>query len=75
MYQIMTDKNDGDWTLTKVDMAYDRIIMGDNPVNYYYGIMDGMNSNGYYINGNNKRNLNKNENCYIKIRLIFDDGG
>ena len=30
--------------------------------------------NSYYID-NNKISLFENENCYVKIRLNFDDGG
>ena len=29
---------------------------------------------GYY-NNNNKWSVKKNEECYKKVRLLFDDGG
>ena len=49
--------------------------MGDNPGNYYNGIMEKTNLCGHYINNSNVMNLNKTELCIFYIRLIFDDGG
>ena len=57
------------------DMDYDKIIMGDDPKNYYSGIMEKTNFYGYYTNNSHMMNVNKNEMCYVGIRLIFDDGG
>ena len=71
----MTDKNNGDWTLPKVDMAYDKIIMGNDPINYYYGLMDEIELKRHYIKKCNKMNLTKNEMCYDNVRLLYDDGG
>ena len=72
---IATNDTEGDITIPDVDMAYDKIIMGDDPGNYYYGIMEKTNFYGYYINNSNIMNLNKNEMYGNNIRLIFDDGG
>ena len=30
---------------------------------------------GYYKNNNNKLSVSKNEKCYKKIRLLYNDGG
>ena len=72
---IVTNDTDGDLTIPYVDKAYDKIIMGDNPGNYYTGIMEKTNLCGYYIKNSNVINLNKSELCIFNIRLIFDDGG
>ena len=67
---------DGD--LTKNDnvyMIYDKVIRGGNPEDYYYGTMEYINLYGYYTNDSHMMCINKIEMCYIKIRLIFDDGG
>ena len=73
---IVTNDTDGDLTTnTDVDMAYDKIIMGDDPGNYYYGIMEKTSLYGYDINNSNIMNLNKNESHIFNIRPIFDDGG
>ena len=40
-YLRVTENTNGDQTEnTNVDLAYDKIIKGDNPGNYYYGIME-----------------------------------
>ena len=49
--------------------------MWDNPVNYYVGITKQFKIVKGYYNNKNKINLLKNELCYIKKRLLFDDGG
>ena len=74
-YLTETETTDGDLTIPDVDMAYDKITMGENPGNYYYGIMEKTNFYGYYINNRNIMNFNKNELCIFDITLIFDDGG
>ena len=72
----VTINTNGDWTKnTDVDLAYDKIIMGDNPRNYYYGEMEKTDFYGYYTNRNHTIYVNKNKMCYVIIRLIFDDGG
>ena len=73
---IVTINTNGNWTKnTNVDMTYDKVIMGGNPMHYYYGILNKMNFYGYYTNNSHMMNVNKNEMCYVGIRLIFDDGG
>ena len=75
-YLTVTKNTKGDWIKnTKVDRLNDKIIMGNDPINYYYGLMDEVDLKGHYIKKCNIMNLNKNENCYVNIRLIFDDGG
>ena len=55
---------------------YDLIITWDNPVNYYAGFTEQFEIlENYYINNNSELSVSKDDNCYIKIRLIFDDGG
>ena len=74
----MTDNNtDGNKTrINDVDRLYDLIIMWDSPVDYYVGITEQFEIlESYYINNNNVVSINKDENCYVIIRLIFDDGG
>ena len=39
-YLIVTNDTEGDLTIPDVDMTYDKVIMGDNPGDYYYGKMD-----------------------------------
>ena len=29
----------------------------------------------YYINNINEMSVSKDDNCYVKVRLIYDDGG
>ena len=65
----------GDLTIPDVDMTYEKIIMRDNPGNYYYGKTDKKVFNDYHTNGNHTRYVNKNEMGYVIIKLIFDDGG
>ena len=74
-YLIVTNDTEGALTIPDVDTAYDKIIMGDDPGNYYYVIVEKTSFYGYYINNSNILNLNKNELCMFNIRLIFDDGG
>ena len=46
---IVTINTDGEWTKnTNVDMIYDKVMMGGNPIHYYYGTMEKINFNGYY---------------------------
>ena len=72
---IVTNDTNGDLTKnTDVDFAYDKIIMGNNSENYYYGITDKKDLNGYYTKDSHMVYVNKNEMCYVGIRLIFDDG-
>ena len=71
----MTNDTEGDLTIPDVDMTYDKIINGDNPWNYYYGIMEKTNLYVYYINDSNVMNLNIKELCIFDIRLTFDDSG
>ena len=70
----MTNYTKGDWTIPNVDKFYD-IVMWSNPAEYYYGIMDKINLNSYYITKDDIMYLIKNELCIRKIRLLFDDGG
>ena len=44
-------------------------------MNYSCDIGDESTVKSYYINNNNVMSVMKDENCYVKIRLIFDDGG
>ena len=49
--------------------------MWNNPVDYYMGFTEQLEIlTGYYINNNDVRSVIK-DNCYIKIRLLYDDGG
>ena len=62
---IMNVIIDGDLTdVLNVDLVYD-----------HYGKMNKQKFYGYYTQDNCIRNVNKIENCYVKPRLIFDDGG
>ena len=73
---LMADNTKGDGTKnTKVDMICDRIIIWNNPINYFYGLMDETNLKGHYIKKCNIMSVINNEKCYVNIRLIFDDGG
>ena len=74
---IVTNDTDGDLTKNNnADLVYDKIIMGDNPRDYYYGKMNNKDLNGYYTNDSHMVYVvNKNKMCYVKIRLIYDDGG
>ena len=49
--------------------------MWDNPVDYYMGITEQFKMLNSYYNNNNKIKVIKNELCYIKKSLLFDDGG
>ena len=76
IYLGITSNTDGDLTKNKnVDMIYDKIIMGDNPMYYSYGTMEKTNFYGYYTNDSHMMCINKIEKCYVKTRLIFDGGG
>ena len=41
----------------------------------YCGKMIKLKFYGYYTQDSHMWNVNKIENCYVKPRLIFDDGG
>ena len=70
----MTNNTKGEWTKnTNVDKFYE-IIRWNNPIDYY-GIMNNTDLKGPYIKNENIMYVNKNEKYYVKIRLIFDDGG
>ena len=72
---MMTKNTKGDWTINDGDRFYDLIIC-NNPINYYYGIMvKDENMNSHYVIKDNIMNLIKNELCMNNVRLIFDDGG
>ena len=75
-YLMETNNNtERDWTKnTNVYGFYD-LIMESNLLNYSCGIGDKPKVKSYYINNNNVMSVIKDENCYVKIRLIFDDGG
>ena len=75
-YLMETNNNtEWDWTKnTNVDGFYE-LLMGSNLVNYSCGIGDKPKVKSYYINNNNVMSVIKDENCYVKIGLIFDDGG
>ena len=63
-YLGVTINTNGDWTKNNnADLAYDEIIMGGNPKNYYSGIMEKTNFYGYYTNDSHMMNVNKNEMC------------
>ena len=73
-YLMLTNNTDRDWTkITNVDKVYE-IIKGSNPINYK-GIMNDIELMGYYNNNNNKLSVSKNEKCYKKVRLLYNDGG
>ena len=70
----ITKNTDGDCRkLTNVDKVYE-IINGDNPINYN-GITNDIDLMGYNNNNNNKLSVSKDDNHYIKVRLMYDDGG
>ena len=73
---IETDKNTKrDWTkITNVDGFYE-LIMGSNLVYYSCDIGEESKVKGYYVNNNNVIRVSKDENYYVKIRWIYDDGG
>ena len=48
--------------------------MGNDPINYYYSLMDEIESKGHYIKKYNIMNSTKNETCYDKVRLLYDNG-
>ena len=69
---MLTNNTKRDWTkITNVDGFYE-LIGGNNVVKYYVDII---NENGHYNNNYNVMSINKDENCYVKVRLIYDDGG
>ena len=73
-YLSLTNNIKGDWTkITNVDKVYE-IIIRNNPIDYY-GIMKNTELTGHYIKNNNVMRVNKDENYYVKIRWIYDDGG
>ena len=48
---IVTNDANGDLTKNNnADLVYDKIILGDNPRDYYYGKMNNKDLNGYYTN-------------------------
>ena len=52
-----------------------KIILGGNPIYYYYfGKMEKTNFYGHNTKDSHMC-VNKIEKCYLKPRLIFDDGG
>ena len=73
-YLVMTNNTKGDLTIPKVDLIYE-IIMWNNPVNYYYGIVNNTDLDGHYIKEGNIMDFIKNEWYLHNVRLIFDDGG
>ena len=60
---------------TNADLIYDKIIMWGNHIYYYFGTMEKINSYGYKTKNNHTWSINDIENCYVKPRLNFDDGG
>ena len=57
-------------------MVYDKIIiMGSNPMYNHCGKMNKLKFYGYYTHDSHMRYVNKFEKCYVKPRLLFDDGG
>ena len=61
---IMNITTNGDWTeINNVDLVYD-----------YCGKMNKLKFYGYYTQDSHMC-VNKIENCYLKPRLIFDNGG
>ena len=73
---VITKNTDGGFIKnTNVDLIYDKIILGGNPIDYYFGIMEKISSCGYKTKNNHMWHINKIEKCYIKTRLNFDDGG
>ena len=73
---VITKNTDGDFTNnTDVNLIYDKIILGGNPIDYCFGTMEKISSCGYNTKNNHMWRINKIEKCYIKTRLIFDDGG
>ena len=70
-YLMLTKNTDGDRTkITKVDGSYE--LIGNNGVKEYADII---NDNGHYNNNYNIKRVIKDDNCYIKVRLLYDDGG
>ena len=73
---LVITNTDGDFIKnTNVDLIYDIVIRGGNPKYYYYGTMEHINLYGYYTKDSHMLGINKIEQCYVKKRLIFDDGG
>ena len=71
-YLMVTKNTDGDRTKnTNVDGLYE-LIMGSNLGNYSCDIGDESIVKSYYIN---VMSINKDDKCYVKVRLIYDDGG
>ena len=61
---MLTNTTDGDWTeIHNVDLVYD-----------YYDKMNKLKFYGCHTQDSHMC-VNKIENCYLKQRLIFDDGG
>ena len=75
-YLGVTTETYGDLTKNNnVDLIYDIVIRGGNTKYYYYGRMEHINLYGYYTKDSHMLCTNKIEQCYVKKRLIFDDGG
>lgn len=71
-YLMLTKNTKRDWTkITNVDGFYE-LIGGNNVVKYYADII---NDNGYYNNNYNVMRVIKDDNCYVKVRRIYNDGG
>ena len=72
----LTINTNGDLTKnTNSHMDYEKIIMEGNPMPYYCGTMEKINYYGYYTKVSHMMCTNEIEQCYVKSRLIFDDGG
>ena len=74
---VIDNNTDGDKTkINDLDRVYNLIIMWDNPVDYYVGFTEIFEIlEKYYIINNNEMSVMKDDNCYMKIRLLYDDGG
>ena len=74
---VIDNNTDGDKTkINDLERLYDLIMMWDSPVNYYVGFTEQAEIlKDYFINNNNVRSAIKDDSCYVKVRLISDDGG
>ena len=70
-YLMLTKNTDGDNTKnTRVNGFYE-LIGENNLVHYSYDKGKILICKGYYINSNNYRSVIKDNNFYVKVRLLF----
>ena len=47
-------------------------MVDKNVVNYCVNVI---NESNHYNNNNSVTSVSKDDNCYIQVRLLYDDGG